>query len=184
MDYNKNVKYNNGYRVIFVENYNGSHGSAWFEQDGWVYEHVYLIERELDRPLTDDEVVHHLDCNPINNKLNNLIVLPRASHNRLHAWINRGPPIHKDYTYGGENPKFKQINRDSKYCKICSLTLQAKQKFYCSEQCRGQDNRKVEHPSKEELSQLLSENSMCALGRMFGVSDNAVRKWARQYELI
>jgi len=44
--------------------------------------------------------------------------------------------------------------------------------------------RKVARPSKEELEFLLRENSWTALGRMFGVSDNAVRKWARLYGML
>ena len=43
--------------------------------------------------------------------------------------------------------------------------------------------RKVERPSKEELSQLLLESSFSAIGRTYGVSDNAVRKWCKSYGL-
>jgi hypothetical protein len=38
--------------------------------------------------------------------------------------------------------------------------------------------------SKEELETLLKENSYCAIGRMFGVSDNAIRKRAKKYGII
>lgn len=41
--------------------------------------------------------------------------------------------------------------------------------------------RKVEHPSKEELTRLVWERSMCQLGRDYGVSDNAVRSWCKRY---
>ena len=43
--------------------------------------------------------------------------------------------------------------------------------------------RRVERPSKEELSQLLQESSFSAIGRAYGVSDNAVRKWCKYYGL-
>ena len=46
--------------------------------------------------------------------------------------------------------------------------------------CRKVKNR----PSKEELTKLISENSWTALGKMFGVSGNAIRKWARYYKLV
>ena len=42
-------------------------------------------------------------------------------------------------------------------------------------------SRKVERPSKEDLIVLIENNSMVTLGKMFGVSDNAVRKWANSY---
>lgn len=44
--------------------------------------------------------------------------------------------------------------------------------------------RKCEHPSKNELSHLINTMSWCAMGRKYGVSDNAVRKWAKKYGLI
>ncbi|MFL5904717.1 MAG: hypothetical protein ACJ76Q_13045 [Solirubrobacteraceae bacterium] len=39
--------------------------------------------------------------------------------------------------------------------------------------------------ARPPLAQLLAEieaSSWCAVGRKYGVSDNAVRKWVRQYE--
>jgi hypothetical protein len=42
--------------------------------------------------------------------------------------------------------------------------------------------RKVERPSVEELDLLLSTMSFCAVGRKYGVSDNAIRKWKKSYE--
>lgn len=44
--------------------------------------------------------------------------------------------------------------------------------------------RKVEWPEKEYLSTLLKNNSWVEIGKMYGVSDNAVRKWAHKYEIL
>ena len=55
---------------------------------------------------------------------------------------------------------------------------------YCSIKCAKIGNRKVERPSKDDLKNLLSDMSYCAIGRKYGVSDNAIRKWAKKYELI
>jgi transposase-like protein len=41
--------------------------------------------------------------------------------------------------------------------------------------------RKVERPSFEQLMADLESMSYCAVGRKYGVSDNAVRKWLRWY---
>jgi hypothetical protein len=43
--------------------------------------------------------------------------------------------------------------------------------------------RKTEWPDKQTLEKLIETTSWTAMGRMFGVSDNAVRKWARRYGL-
>jgi len=61
----------------------------------------------------------------------------------------------------------KQIDSHSTRCDECSKKLQ----------------RKVERPSKEELSQLLQKSNFSAIGRTYGVSDNAVRKWCKYYDL-
>ena len=44
--------------------------------------------------------------------------------------------------------------------------------------------RKVERPTKDDLFNMINSMSYCAIGRKYGVSDNAVRKWAKSYGLI
>lgn len=44
--------------------------------------------------------------------------------------------------------------------------------------------RKVVWPTKDELEKLFKEHSVVSISRMFGVSDTAVRKWAKTYNLI
>jgi hypothetical protein len=63
---------------------------------------------------------------------------------------------------------------------------------YCSRQCgtrhdrrsRGPhpETRKVTRPSSDQLKAEVATMSMVAVGRKYGVSDNAVRKWLRWYE--
>jgi len=80
-------------------------------------------------------------------------------------------------------------------CGVCGgtfLARRARQK-YCGSRC-GElgrqialsvprpERRKVERPPYEELKAQLAATSYLAVGRKYGVSDNAVRKWVRQYE--
>jgi hypothetical protein len=44
------------------------------------------------------------------------------------------------------------------------------------------DARRVERPTYEQLVHEIEETSYVAVGRKYGVSDNAIRKWLRQYE--
>lgn len=44
--------------------------------------------------------------------------------------------------------------------------------------------RKVKRPTKDELIEMMSISSFSELGRKFGVSDSAVRKWARRYGIL
>lgn len=46
--------------------------------------HVVLMEKRLGRPLLEDEIVHHIDGNKHNNDINNLALMTRAAHGRLH----------------------------------------------------------------------------------------------------
>jgi hypothetical protein len=43
--------------------------------------------------------------------------------------------------------------------------------------------RKVDRPTKEELEELIPNNTFVALGKKYGVSDNAIRKWCKSYGL-
>lgn len=96
-----------------------------------------------------------------------------------------------------------RIHRARKSCLRCSESFvpgYADQR-YCSRQCgvrwdrsvagrtrrglRGvpsPDARKVERPPYEQLLEEIEATSYLAVGRKYGVSDNAVRKWVRLYE--
>ena len=56
-----------------------------------VMEHRLLMERHLGRPLAQGEVVHHLDGNPSNNVIENLVLIP---NNGLHR-MGHGAPRSK-----------------------------------------------------------------------------------------
>jgi len=50
---------------------------------------------------------------------------------------------------------------------------------------RHDNYRKVKNrPTKEELNKLLNNNSYVKIGEIYGVSDNAIRKWAKTYNII
>ena len=55
-------------------------------KDGqWHPEHRLIMEAILGRPLTENEVVHHRDGNKQNNALENLCVMSKTEHSRLHG---------------------------------------------------------------------------------------------------
>lgn len=55
-----------------------------------VYEHRYVAETFLGRPLQKEEHVHHIDRVKSNNSPENLLILDTTDHNRLHRAISRG----------------------------------------------------------------------------------------------
>ncbi len=44
------------------------------------------------------------------------------------------------------------------------------------------ESRKIDRPPYEQLLEEIAATSYLAVGRKYGVSDNAVRKWVRWYE--
>jgi len=82
--------------------------------------------------------------------------------------------------------KLNFIENKGKLCLTCGVqfyTYSVASK-YCSRVCVEKSQRKCERPSLEQLEKDLSEMSMCAVGRKYGVSDNAVRKWVKQHKKI
>lgn len=82
----------------------------------------------------------------------------------------------------------KENYYSKRYCLMCNKLLHHTQKLYCSTKCNYSDTslrrRKVIRPSKEELQKDIETMSFVAIGKKYGVSDNAVRKWAKKYDLI
>ena len=50
--------------------------------------HRWLMEQKLGRTLDKDEIIHHLDLNTMNNDINNLELMSRSEHSKLHSSTN------------------------------------------------------------------------------------------------
>src|SRR5207248_4725081 len=66
--------------------------------------------------------------------------------------------------------------------RYCSLTCWGKVAAQLYRGKHHHDTRKVPRPSYAQLKADLETMSFGAVGRKYGVSDNAVRKWLRWYE--
>jgi hypothetical protein len=90
-----------------------------------------------------------------------------------------------------------RINRavppEPRECRRCGTTFlpRDQRQRYCSRYCgirwaragvKRPGARKVERPPHKQLLREVEEHGYLGVGRRYGVSDNAVRKWLREYE--
>lgn len=104
----------------------------------------YLMELHLDRYLTEDETVDHIDGNPLNNDITNLRVLPRSQHCSNDALRNKDVVVTcaycgKEFTIPGG--------------KICYRNRKDRNQsgYFCSKRCIGKYGAEIQN-GKRELS--------------------------------
>ena len=105
--------------------------------------------------------LHHINGIHNDNRLENLQILCPNCHSQTE-------------NYGGKNIK---IEKKKYYCPKCGREMYKGAKL-CSK-CSGEEHRKTIRPLKEELLELIKTKPFTEIGRMYGVSDNAVRKWCK-----
>lgn len=67
------------------------------------------------------------------------------------------------------------------HCEKCNTIVSAGSRLCLN--CYAIAQQTVQRPSREEFKQEIRTTSFVALGRKYGVSDNAIRKWCVRYEL-
>ncbi|MGL5804520.1 MAG: HNH endonuclease [Xenococcaceae cyanobacterium] len=122
-------------------------------------------------PLIDEDKIHN---QPVS-------VLIFDSPESYIQWQNTHPELArlacKSHTSLNKPPK-----RET--CLYCGKTLaQLGQNVYCSTKCSRLDARKVERPLKEELQKLVWTRPTALLAKDFGVSDKAIEKWCKAYQI-
>jgi len=116
------------------------------------------------------------------------LLLCANCHRELHEELNGYKDIRTDIrkqTYKKVEkesaPSRKEHTKEYNKCKTCNSDTY--NKYYCSDKCSKLAKRKVDRPDKEKLIELLKINNWTQTAKIFGVSDNAVRKWAKQYSI-
>ena len=53
-------------------------------KNGYNLEHRLIIQKNIGRNLTDDEVIHHINGDKKDNRIENLLILSKSEHSVLH----------------------------------------------------------------------------------------------------
>lgn len=110
--------------------------------------------------------LHHKDGDHSNQLLENLEILCPNCHSQTK-------------NFAGKSRKKRQIRR----CIDCGKPIDRR-----ALRCRACKNkflssREVKQITREDLKSLIRTTPFTKIGEMYGVSDNAVRKWCRKYNL-
>ena len=144
-------------------------------QDALEFHHVNPEEKELSLASSvmvalDKQIKEARKC----------ILVCANCHRGIHAGYYQVPENYSDF-FDEERANFllqqnKEIREGKKhYCQNCGVLI-ATNAPLCVK-CTHLKSRVVERPSREELKNLIRTLPFTQIGKQFGVSDNAIRKW-------
>lgn len=67
-----------GYVLVYAPDH------QWPRRGGYIREHVFVMENALSRRMKPGECVHHKDHDRQNNSVENLEIIQRGQHSKLH----------------------------------------------------------------------------------------------------
>ena len=119
--------------------------------------------------------VNHKDENKLNNRLDNLEWCTKSYNQKYYAEKHVGERL-KNF-YGKD---FQYVPRDRHPCFVCGKTTPNKK--YCSLTCQKRDT--INHrPSRDDLKEMIRNTPFVKIANSFDVTDNAVRRWCKDYNL-
>lgn len=99
---------------------------------------------------------------------------------RLVYYINSGE-IHHIPNESYPLRTLVDLSKKNHYCVDCGIEI-FKGAKRCKE-CAAKSRRVVARPTREELKDLIRSESFTCISKMYGVSDTAIKKWCKNYNL-
>lgn len=142
----------NGYVCVYAPQH------PYATKKGYVYEHRLIMEKNIGRYLLPSEDVHHKDRNRLNNKIDNLLLLSRHEHHRLHR-----------------EEQLKGKHKKIAHCPICHIKV-TREGCFCRN-CRLKANKtKSRYPDIDTLWKMCEDLGFEEVARRYHVSGTAIRK--------
>lgn len=154
-----------GYKVVYHPEHLSF--SGFVKHPGYIYEHRYVMEKNLGRPLRKDEHIHHIDGNKSNNVIANLKLISPAEHARHH---NRKLAENQGHHHIEERICRRCGKPTSRYGTLCG-------------NCARQKSIKIKLPPKTDFQRMIDTLPLEKVANIVGVSSNAVKKWIRKLGL-
>ena len=112
------------------------------------------------------------------NEVKKCILVCANCHREIHEGIYTTEELLKLQYYNEELAKelIKNNSKQENYCKECGKIISKNENSLCKE-CYQKSTRIVTRPTREELKNLIRNKTFVEIGRIYGVTDNAIRKW-------
>lgn len=136
-------------------------------------------------PITDEQFVTALrQTTSIRQALQKLGINYAAKYyyEKAHKLIEENNIIQKPKKEKQQKTKpQKKIKIEANHCIDCGKIIDNRSQR--CEECEHKRQRRIEWPQRDELKKLIRTQSFSTIGKKYNVSDNAIRKWCKNYNL-
>ncbi len=146
-------------------------------KSNYVLHHRVVMENHLGRLLTEDEVVHHLNEDKKDNRIENLEVMTKEEHGRHHGQTGR------------QNSILQCAYCHKVFMRFTNRVYDNKTGHYCSRSCNGKANNtlnsQIKQPLSDELIQQIKElaakgASGYRIAKELDISGNTALKYMKE----